>query len=266
VRYLVLLVSMFVSAPFALASAQSAAPIQQTVQDFFAAEAQGRWLDAAHMLDLTDFEAIRRAAVDAARSLGSRPNLTVKQLLEMDPSMPVAVAEYQVKSMSDPSRGVTYLSSEFARVPSADSLRVLPIDVAAARWLEARGPQWQTERAMSEARSRPQTGCAFLPDSAPRLAAGEFDVPRSNVLAATAPNDSTGYAVIGFGATGSRNRPPGEARYPRPSPRVLALRKLDGAWKVIPAEDMPHSDAMSGGGVSIVKCSREKASPPPPKS
>jgi hypothetical protein len=184
----------------------------------------------------------------------------------MDPSMPVAVAEYQIKSMSDPTRGLAFLSSEFARVASPDSLAALPLEEAAARWLEAKGPQWQTERAMREARSRPQTGCALMPDSVAHMAPGQFDLPRTVVLAGAAPNDSTGYVVVGFGATAGRHRAGDEARYPDPSPRVVALRKLNGTWKVIPAEDMPHSDAMSGGGVSVVKCSIEKATPPPPKN
>jgi hypothetical protein len=245
--------------------AQSAAPLQQVVRDFFAAEAEGRWLDAAHMLDLTRFEGVRRSAIGTARSLGSPPKVTVKQLMEMDPSMPVAVAEYQIKSMSDASRGFDYLLSEFARVSSTDSLAALPLDEAAARWLEAKGPRWQTERAMTAARSRPQTGCALIPDSVARLAPGQLEMPQSVVLGATAPSDSTGYVVVGFGTTRIRHQSGEDASYPDLSPRVLALRKLDGSWKVVPAVDMPHADAMSGGSVSIYKCSMSKPPQPSPR-
>jgi hypothetical protein len=120
----------------------SRAPPADVARDFFAAERDGRWLDAAHLLDLKSFEPQREQSITNARRARPEFHLTVEQLLRHNPTMPRAVAEYQVKQSETMMRDFNPLLYEYADVPNADSLAHLPVDVAAARWLEAKDPRW----------------------------------------------------------------------------------------------------------------------------
>jgi hypothetical protein len=258
-----IVVGMLITHPSAVTGQATGAEIEKTARDFFRAEAEGRWIDAAHMLDLSHFEGVRRSTIEALRSMASRPPITAKQLMEMQPDMPLAAAEYQVKTMSAASHGYSFLSREFARIPSADSLAATPLDIVAARWLEAKGSRWQEEQALAEARGHSETGCAQLPDSALRQFTIGSSLVSAAILGAAEASDSTGYVVVDFQARHHVGVPVGAPSYPDPSPHVLALRKVAGKWSVVPAMDMPHADGLGGSSVAIYKCSFDKPLPAP---
>jgi hypothetical protein len=263
VRRVVRYMALFLAAPFGLAPAQSTAKTpEQVVREFFKAEDDGRWMDAAHSVDLTQFEPIRRAAVQGARSMASRPKTTVQDVRRWQPDLPLAVAEYEAKRANEIVPSVNFLSHEFARVSSADSLAALPIDEAAARWLEAKGAKWQDEVADKEASRRPEADCPKVPDSIARSIHTSVTRPVTTILGATEASDSVRYVVVGSPRFGGHDGKPLEAPYPRESPRAITLRTVDGEWRIVPASDLPTSDSMGGGFIVSIKCRKE----PPPKS
>jgi len=262
---------VFLCAPFAffalgrMAEAQSA-PItpEDVVRDFFKAEKEGRWIDAAHSLDLTRFEPIRRAAVQGVKSMTSRPKTTAQEVMRWDPDMPLAVAEYQAKRSNEGMQSLDFLSHEFARVSSVDSLTAMPIDEAAARWLEAKGSKRQDEMALKESKGRPEIDCPDLPDSNARAIRTELITPVTTILGATEASDTVRYVVVGFtrivGFTGfgGSSAKPVDAPYPAMSPKAITLRKLDGNWRIAPAPDLPNSDAFGGSTVVTIRCRLNK--------
>ena len=245
---------------FGLAEAQSSPSTpEQVVRDFFKAEEEGRWIEAAHSLDLTLFEPIRRSAVQAAKSMASRPKTTAQEVMRWEPDMPLAVAEYQAKRSNETIQSLDFLSREFARVSSVDSLVAMPIDQAAARWLEARGSKWQNERALKESKWRPEANCPEVPDSIARAIRTEFKPPVTTILGATEASDSARYVVVGLTRFVGSAANPVDAPYQELSPRAITMRKLEGNWRIAPAPDMPNSDAFGGSTVVTIRCRMEKS-------
>ena len=239
-----------------IAEAQSAPPTpEDVVRDFFKAEEEGRWIDAAHSLDLTRFEPIRRSAVQAAKSMSSRPKFTAQDIMRWEPDMPLAAAEYQAKRSNETSQSFDFLSREFARVPSIDSLIAMPIDQAAAHWLEARGSKWQNEVAFKASKSF----CPELPDSIVRAMRADFKLPVTTIMGATETSDSVRYVVVGFTRFGGHAPNPDDAPYPAMSPKAITMRKLDGNWRISPAPDMPNSDGPGGITSISIDCRKEKS-------
>jgi len=256
---------VFLCVPFAIlvlgrmAEAQSASTTPgDVVRDFFKAEKEGRWIDAAHSLDLTGFEPIRRYAVQAAKSMTSRPKTTAQEVMRWDPDMPLAVAKYQAKRSNEGLQSPDLLSREFARVTSVDSLVAMPIDEAAARWLEAKGSKWQDEIALKESKGRPEVDCPQVPDSIAHAIRTEVITPVTTVLGATVASDTVRYVVVGFTRLGDNSAKPVDSPYPAMSPKAITLRKLDGNWRISPAPDMPNSDAFGGSTVVTIRCSMNK--------
>jgi hypothetical protein len=256
VRLVSCAVACLIAAAARTSEAQSSASTpEQVVRDFFKAEQEGRWIDAAHLLDLIRFEPIRRSVVQSVRSQTSRPTLTAQQLMQMDSALPLAAAEYQARSMNEGVRNYDFLSREFARVPSADSLAALPVDEAAARWLEAKGWKWQNELARKEAIRRRVPTCPEVPDSIVHSARARFDPPLSVVLGATEDTDSVRYVVVGFaGLSVNADKVALQAAYEPMTPKALVLRRLGAKWKIAATPDMPHSDAF-GGSTFTIACS-----------
>jgi hypothetical protein len=224
--------ALVLSVPNVVAQVASNASPSDVARDFFAAERDGRWLDAARLLDLKAFEAQRTQDVANARRAREGFHLTVEQVRSSDPSMPRAVAEYYVKRAASMSHDSNPLLYQYARVPSADSLAALPIDVAAARWLEAKDPRWMMHL------GRGSGGCE-LPESADSL----FKPPPRRVVAATrdltisALADSVTYILF----RDSVPRFPGSASPAAAlssetvsSPGVLALVLTPGGWRIVP--------------------------------
>jgi hypothetical protein len=246
-----------------VAEAQSAQPTpEDVVRDFFKAEDEGRWMDAAHSLDLTRFEPIRRSAVQGAKSMTSRQKINAQEVMRWDPDMPLAVAEYQAKKSNEGFQRVEFLSREFARVSSVDSLVALQIDEAAARWLEAKGSKWQNEMALRESKGRPEVDCPGVPDSMTHEIRTELATPVTTILGATAASDTVRYVVIGLTRFGGNSATPVDAPYPAISPKAITMRKLDGSWRIVPAPDMPNSDTFGGTTVVTIRCSMKKNAAP----
>ena len=222
--------------------AQSSA--EETARAFFKAENESRWRDAALLLDLKTFEWILN------RSLSNRPQAlsasTVEDLMRLDPKMPRVVAEYQVQRMNQLSRGYDPLSREYAHVPSRDSLAKLSVQEAAARWLQARSPEWQEELAFTEATRRGDRLCDQPVDSMRKVLRAEFRRPAARILGTTM-RDSAAYVVV---TEGYQRQSALATRGIEPSPSVLQLTMVNGDWRVVPAFDMPDATG-SGGSTSF---------------
>jgi len=246
----ILTVLCFVS-PTLLAGQQKP---QDVVRAFFKAEDDRRWLDAARILDLKSFEGIRRELIEGVRHRPDFRGPTVESLMRMDPDMPRAVAEFQVAEWQKHMREYDLIAQDFARVPSVDSLAALSVEEAAARWLEARGPEWRTEISWRDSRNRRAMNCSGLPDSAARaLQIRSSREPRAVIRGATSDSGSVSYVVI-------------DAVYPRyasadtveeghgPLPRAIRLRKIAGVWRIEPAADLPNANGMGGMYAMAVAC------------
>ena len=227
----------------AAAQSQSAGP-EEVVRRFFETEIERNWLNAAHFLDLNAFDATRRAAIESGRHQQPVRKLTVDQIMQFDPDMPREVAEYQVKE-ANKDRTFDLLEREYARVSSVDELAALPIDEAAARWLEAKDLHWQMTLAMKYARShgRRVPPCA-PPDSATRLLAKEVRPNPAQVIAvAYDKTDSLAYVLVRDPwrmrrASGLDTRP----TWLEASPSIITLLKTAAGWKIYPAFDLPSPE------------------------
>src|SRR5689334_18852559 len=105
-------------APRAAAAQRTAADSAAAVADaFFRAVAAARWRDAARHVDLALFDSLRRERVGEMRAGLRTPPITPELLLQMDSTMPRAVAEWQAKKMETIAQGPTnLLPYAYARV------------------------------------------------------------------------------------------------------------------------------------------------------
>ena len=234
--------------PFALVAQASPSTPEQVVREFFRAEEYGRWLDAAHLLDLSRFEPIRHSTVRFWRTAPVMPLITPQELMKWDPDMPLAVAEYQVKKMNEHRGDFSFLSREYARVPSVDSLAALPVDEAAARWLEAKGRKWQMELSRREQPRRTPVECPSVPDSAKAALMSEWRPPVATILGATERSDSVRYVVVGRSSRPTRlaRSPEVSELLPEMSANVVTLRKAKEGWRIVPTFDLPTSEGFTG--------------------
>lgn len=228
---------------------------EDVVRAFFKAEREGRWVDAARLMDLQRFERFRSNALAVGGIRSVAFHQTAEDLMKIDPDMPRVVAEYRIKKINEHMGEYDFLSYQFARTPSFDSLRVLPIEEVAARWLEAKGPDWAAELRAREQKRHPNPGCPQIPDSvAARL---RSERPQATVLGATAGSDSVRYVVVGV-QRGSNNLrdaggPDVESMMP---PGVFTVRRIGGAWKIVPREDMPNVMGMPGNIAFVSGCNQ----------
>ena len=208
---------------------QANLPPTAVAREFFKAQSDGRWLDAARVLDLRAFEAYRQ---DALRESGFKKGFvgpTAEQVMAKEPDMPRAVAEYVAKKYAQ-AADTDALSTVFARTTSADVLAALPADQAAARWLEARDPRWQFERSRAH----------LPPDCAPptidaNVNPSPIEVLGNAITAPTAPGgtDSVSY-VLFRDVSGSPSSRIGNGR----PPGVLTMTRINGQWKILPLPDL----------------------------
>jgi hypothetical protein len=193
---------------------------------FFAAWADGRWLEAARMLDLSAFESYRQDVIRSSRSGKSVVGPTPEQVMAQQPDMPRPVAEY-IAGKYSAAADSDALSMLFARTTSADALAALPLEQAAARWLEARDPRWQAERSIAHLGPgcvRPRLDDIKKPP--PNQALGEVNYR----LTEPGGPDSLSYVVY---------RDPSVPRIPNQMPPgVLTLIPVKGVWKIVPLPDI----------------------------
>jgi hypothetical protein len=226
-------------APY-LASAQNdTASPDEVARQFFKAEQDGRWLDAARLLDLSLFEPLLRAyTTRPAPEQGF--GLTPELLQKTDPQMPRAVAEYEVKKARDSYSNFDPVKFEFARVSSRDSLAALPVDEAAARWLEAKDPRWRVSVARKDAVAAGR--CA-----APVLATPSPQSPPIEILTASVPQagssgpatDTVRYVLFRrsevWGPGVSKDQL--DILRVRSTPNVLTLVRRPAGWRIVPAAE-----------------------------
>jgi hypothetical protein len=162
-----------------------------------------------------------------------------------------------VKQAEKSFREFNPLIYEYADVTTADSLAALPVDVAAARWLEAKDPRWLMKR---QARSSGE--CAQVYDSLPKqpsavdsAAASMFMLPRPEVVAVASVGSPAGFAdslsyVIfrelyktNLDST-ARSR---MAVLPmQMSPSVLTMIRTPAGWRVQPVQDLGYAHGTFG--------------------
>ncbi|MEZ4456189.1 MAG: hypothetical protein R2882_06520 [Gemmatimonadales bacterium] len=196
---------------------------RQTAAAFLDAWNAQRWLDAARLLDLDQFDRFRRDFVERAGRQDEAPRMTVDDLRRRDPSMPREVAEYQIRMMEQQrSRYADPTPFEFARVRSAAALKTLPVGDAAAAWLESRDPRWQVTMQFQQA------GCR-VPDDV-----NEIDRSTRRLIGVITEDDANAYAVF-------REEWPGETAPPAwvgGDLNVLQLTSVRGRWLVVPRGDL----------------------------
>jgi hypothetical protein len=234
-RLLPLLVVTLASAPSSGAQGVDSRrwPPALVADSFFRATGAERWNDAVHFLDLEAIAQLRNEQVRFARRPARITPLTVERLLELDPDMPRAVAEYQVKKSNEASTDISLLAYEFARIPSIDTLAALPVAEVAARWLEAQGLRWQLQRSLASRRGH---GCE-LSDSL--LTAALFSRPTATPIFGTVVEDSTAWVLYGYPLDTSDASPRRARRTRRVAarsvpPQVMTLRLVEGAWRIVP--------------------------------
>ena len=250
-RFSRILAALCFASPTLLAGQQKP---QDVVRAFFQAEDDNRWLDAARMLDLKSFERIRSDFIQGVRHRSDFRGPTVESMMRMDPDMPRSVAEYQVAQWQRQMQDFDLLAQDFARVPSVDSLAALSVEEAAARWLEAKGPEWRTEISWRDARNRRAMNCSGLPDSAAKtLQIKNSRESRAVIRGATPDSGSVSYVVI-------------DVVHPRfpvsetveaargPLPRAIRLRKIADVWRIEPSFDLPDANGMGGMYTVAVAC------------
>lgn len=227
---------------------------EDVVRAFFKAEDENRWLDAARMLDLKSFERIRSDFIQGVRHRSDYAGPTVESMMRMDPDMPRSVAEYQVAQWQKQMQDYDLLGQDFARVPSVDALGALSTEEAAARWLEAKGPEWQTERSWRDARNRRAMNCSGLTDSAAKaLQMKNSREPRAVIRGATSDSGSVSYVVIDVVHPRYAGADPVEEGH-GPLPRAIKLRKIAGVWRIEPAADLPNANGMGGTYAVAIAC------------
>jgi len=236
-------------------SAAAQSEPEDVVRSFFKAEDDGRWRDAARMLDLRGFERIRQNMLNYSLRSSLAPR-TAEDLMRLQPDMPRNVAEYQARKTNEAMRAYDPLEREFARVPTADSLRALSPEEAAARWLEAQGPGWKTRLALRESARSPTDGCPDLPDSVRAKIMMESEYPTARVLGST--TGSPRYVIVGMDWKGKAGLD-GSSDVAGPGLQVLTLRNVGGSWKIIPTEEMPVSRGLGPTAVFQVSCHLDSA-------
>jgi hypothetical protein len=236
-------------------SANAQTSPESVARTFFQAEAEGRWLDAARLLDLNAFALIRDQSLSYKRA---RALSTADDYMRSDPAMPRVVAEYFAKRANEYDGTLDFLARDYAHVPSLDSLKKLSAEDAAARWLEARSPAWQEQASIAEAKRRGTYLCGATADSLLAMVKSEAMFPRTVIVGSTTPRDSASYVLVAM--DDPTRKFGGSANYYDESltPGVLTLRRFTAGWRIVPMRQMPHAysagaGAMFGFGCSVMK-------------
>jgi hypothetical protein len=224
----------------ALAQGSDASAAQAVATAFLNAKQAGDWKAAAGFLDLAPLEQHRRSVVERERMRRSRRSITVEEYMRMDPAMPRAVAEYQVRRMNDRRASTNALEQEFG-VGTADSLLALPIENVAERLLQRHDQRWLYREAMR------MSGCGEDTTGIPGM-----PVTRVHTVG-TVVDDSIAYTLYDeVDETRGVMRPVAlneDPMYTAPV-RILRLRRDRGSWWVIPGSDM------TGGVDMAMSCQR----------
>ncbi len=217
-------------------------PLDSVVTRFFRATAEERWHDAVRYLDLDAIAEIRRQAVQNAKLAPSTPPMTPERLMQMDSTMPRAVAEYQVERMRRAtSERTPWPLSQFGDIRDVSVLEAMSPAAAATEWLKAVDPRTLYHK-------------AFAGSDCPPMSVGMArELAKPNAVFSIAQRDSLAYVVyaaafppLGPSAT---------------DPLVAVLRQREGRWVFVPRTDLFKRMNTNFGGVS---CSGPGAGRRPP--
>jgi hypothetical protein len=253
-----LVVALLILAPAALAGQipPSVERPEAVVEAYYRAITDGRWLDAVRLADLKAFDESRKSTIESLRRPQPEPHFTVSQLLEAQPDMPRVVAEYQVKQVNAASHRFNLLDYEYARIPNVDSLAAMPVEEAAARWLEAKDPRWQLTRALHDGRLN---GCPIPPEEESSLRGALVPLPPRIIGAII--EDSLAYVVLeprqfDPSSVGRAKADSSARRSEHPSwigmpPRIATLHRGAGRWLI------EMDEGREGGfGLASIGCGR----------
>jgi hypothetical protein len=210
---------------------------RQAATEFLDAWNARRWVDAARLIDLDQFDRFRQDFITRARrAAGQRPTMTVEDLRRSDPDMPREVAEYQIRQMEEQQRRFADPTAyEFARVSSTSALRALGPEEAAARWLESRDPRWQVRMQFEQAGCPAPDDIETIPTPRRRLigvvtepGAGTYALYREERAADEIPDWAGGDLF------------------------VMELKQVRGRWAVVPRADL----LPEVGNVDVGDCRR----------
>jgi hypothetical protein len=184
-----------------------------------------------------------------------------------------------VKHAAEAVRDFNPLSYEYADVPSADSLAALPIDVAAARWLQAKDPRWLMTQEMKRQPHSFSGACAEVYDSVLKTTkvldeatVASMVTPPPREIVAVAPVGSAAGSVGSLSYVLFRERyeshwdsttlGPMDRIEMQVSPKVLTLIRTSMGWRVLPALDF--GGVYGSGGFSF-DCTVDSVKPRPAK-
>lgn len=224
----------------AQAQGTDAAAAQAVGTAFLKAKEAGDWKAAAGFLDLDPLRRQREMAVEMARQERKMQPMTVERLMQMDPEMPRAVAEYQVKRMNIPRKFPNSLEMQFG-VANADSLLALPMEDVAQHWLEVHDERWSYRLAMR------MSNCGQdVPDTT------GMPHPTYHVIG-TIVEDTVAYML--FDSRGIFPRPVDAVHWD--PPEMIRLIRTRGTWWVLPSAG--SSGALMG---MAMNCYRPPAKKP----
>lgn len=222
---------------------------------FFRATEQERWRDAARLMDLATFGALRDQDVANMRNARTRVHrMTAEEFMKFDPKMPRAVARYQAARSNEQIGRNDWLLHEYADVPTVDSLAALSAEDAAARWLQAKDQRYMMRQALAN-----QSGSCSVPDS---IVAQAVHLPRPSYRElGTVIADSLAYVLYTEDMSPEATPDSATETYARAritgasyvmSPPVLTLRRVGGLWRIAPSFNMSNT------GVAMIACERPK--------
>lgn len=199
----------------------------EIVDRFLKAQQAEQWSEAASYLDLSAVERIKQREVESYGE-AAFPRWTVEQLMKEDPSMPRAVAEYQVQRMDKEAKNFGNRGTwkfEFADVDSLSDLKRLTGVQLAVSWVKAHDPVYQSRlnRVTCEEAARTNT-LSPVPGVFPK---------RTHRILGEVVNDSLAY-VLKEDEYGGKIRNPFASLGVLIPPETFMLRNVGGTWKLLP--------------------------------
>jgi len=201
---------------------QPATP-EAAAQALFTALSEGRWLDAARLVDPEALSRFREQKLIEMRSIREPKPMTIAEYRRQEPEMPEAVAEYMVKQANQAREKFgSYITHDFAGVSSVAEFEKLSAEEVMARWFQAQDPAYKLEQAIRESgRELPPEAATQTP---PRI--------ERTILGTTPGQQADSVAYVVHRTTGLH----GEERAPHAPLGVLVVRRTAAGWRVDPTQ------------------------------
>ncbi|CAN5202664.1 hypothetical protein BH24GEM2_BH24GEM2_18700 [soil metagenome] len=200
---------------------QPATP-EAAAQALFTALSEGRWLDAARLVDPEALSRFREQKLIEMRSIREPKPMTIAEYRRQEPEMPEAVAEYMVKQANQAREKFgSYITHDFAGVSSVADLEKLSAEEMMARWFQARDPSYRIQQAAG-------TPGRELPPQAIAL----VEPRNERTVMSTAAGEHADIAHVVFRTVQWY----GKERAPHSPLGVLVVRRTPAGWRVDPTE------------------------------